>query len=212
MLAILRFLTSGDAAPVAYPRDALAEVNPPWLGYALASSLGIALALVLALLALEPLSGAEALPHGGPGGVAAAIACPPAYDVVAARIFERESLVAGIALLCAREQDDDAPLLESETLGTATSQATLVRCAPEQVAVGIWGATGTLVDQLSLSCARRARPTGPVEHLRGVGGSGGHGFHARCRGRLQGVVGAAGTYVDRVAPHCEESVAGGPRP
>jgi hypothetical protein len=204
MLAMLRFLTSGEAD--ASPGSAIGEERsgPPAVAYASAVLLGAGLAFALALAALAGLSRAEPARFGGIGSAAAAsIVCPPAYAVAGARIFERDNLVLGIALVCAPEDSDGLPI-ESAILGVSTPQAALVRCPAEQAAVGIWGAAGALVDQLSLSCARRVRPRAPSEHLRGVGGSGGRGFHARCPGAMRGLAGTSGKELGQVALLCEE--------
>jgi hypothetical protein len=165
--------------------------------------LGLALASALSLCALDGLARVEQVRFGGAGGAAASIACPPEHVVAGARIFARDDLVAGVALLCARDDGSAAPLHETATLGDASARAVVVRCASDHAAVGIWGATGALVDQLSLSCARRTRPRAPVVHLRGVGGRTGIGFHARCAGRMRGLDGAAGAYLDSVVLVCE---------
>lgn len=212
MLAILRFLTSGDSAAPLHAAVADERSGPPATAYAIASLLGAGLAVALAVAALAAVSRSQPQRFGAAVGASSTmavsgrertIACPSAYALVGARIFERDSMVSGIALLCSKSDDVSVPLLETETLGAASTNVALVRCSAEQAAVGLWGAAGARVDQLSLSCARRARPRAPVEHLRGVGGAGGRGFHARCPGALRGIRGAVADYVENVALLCE---------
>jgi hypothetical protein len=169
-----------------------------------AALLGLGSALGLCLLALQAGSHHHMARFGGAGGASVALACPGEYQVIGARVSVQGDHVTGITLSCAGDEPLGELVIETATLGVETGQSTWLRCPPDQVAVGIWGASGTLLDQFSLSCARRARPRSPVEHLRGVGGNGGVGFHARCAGRMRGVTGAAAEAVDHVALLCED--------
>jgi hypothetical protein len=173
--------------------------------YALAIAIG-ASAAALGQLALSlgdyPRVTAQ---YGGHGGRPAEASCPPGERVIGARVFTSDKQVAGIAPLCGAAL---APSGQAGTyrggLGTQQGASVALRCPAGWIAVGLWGASGALVDRISLSCA--PRPGGPVVHLRGVGGDGGAGFHASCpRGALRGLTGRVGELLDSIGMLCDDA-------
>jgi hypothetical protein len=199
-----------SGAPHKYSQIGLVQfLLQRWLMHALtrhlnAVLLGLGSALGLCLVALQAGPRHHVARFGGAGGAPAALICPADQAVIGARVSVQDDHVMGITLSCAGDEQPGELAIETATLGVNAGQSTSLRCPPDQVAVGIWGASGTLLDQFSLSCAARAQPRAPVEHLRGVGGNGGVGFHARCSGRMRGVEGSAGEAVDHVALVCED--------
>jgi hypothetical protein len=184
------------------PADSRRSPGGYALGIAIAIGVGAgALGQLLVILGDYPPVTAQ---YGGSGGNPVVASCEPGEHVTGAHVYvSTTQVVAGISPRCSAAASGEAGVYRG-VVGTRQGTPTKLRCPAGWRAVGIWGASGTVVDKVSLSCA--PRPGGPVVYLEGAGGNGGAGFHASCpRGELRGLTGRAGMLLDNIGMLCDDS-------
>ncbi len=172
-----------------------------------AIGVGVGLPTLALFCALQHEFRPVTLQFGGAGGQAAEVVCHRGELVTGARVFTRAGMVAGIAVLCdAKAGTSTAQSRERGLIGSAEGTPVALHCPAGWVAVGIWGASGALVDRFSLACAQQQQLLlGPVVYLETAGGAGGQGFRASCaRTALHGLSARAGALVDSVGPICSD--------
>jgi hypothetical protein len=151
--------------------------------------------------------------HGGSGGETFSLACPQPGMVVVGISGTSGTYVDNLVLRCARLQPDGTP--GQSTIDMASGQAGggggsyfQLFCGPKEVAVGISGRAGDLLDAISLYCAPLASWVGasnPSTNPTDIrGGGGGVQFQERCPNgyALAAMTGRSHDYIDAVAPVC----------
>jgi hypothetical protein len=143
--------------------------------------------------------------YGGDGGREYTLRCPPGTVVVGADVHVRGAYLSGMSPLClapdAEAGADPRPL---RLVGEAREVAQRIRCPEGDVAVGVSGGAGVVVDRLLFLCGPAGDPTRRASNTRAAGGSGGRSFSARCRdGALLGLRGRSGANLDSVGTLCD---------
>jgi hypothetical protein len=168
--------------------------------------LGVGVAVAIVMVILANVDRPEDRTFGGGGGRAFEIKCPPGMRVVGADVFVRGTMVNGLRPLClppdAPAGTEPRPAL---MIGRQTDRREPLRCDPNMVAVGITGRAGARVDRFTLLCGPFDEPERETRELRGIGGSGGTYYRARCsEGSVAGFRGNAGAAVDAIGAICME--------
>lgn len=90
--------------------------------------------------------------------------------------------------------------------GGSGGAASSLNCAPDYVAVGIYGRSGRYIDRLGLTCAplHANGSLGPSYDTGSLGGNGGSSFRLGCPSgtAIVGVYGRSGRYLDQIGLAC----------
>lgn len=163
------------------------------VSFAVAGS-ALACVVVAALAQAEPRHVTQLF--GGAGGKPQGAYCKQGQRVIGVDVATAMNAAAGVRVICA-DGSQLAPL--GQMLGPVTE----LRCPSGWSVIGLWGAVGSYVDAISVSCAPNDDARGPIRHLALAGANGGWGFHARCaHGHADGFDARTGAVVDAIGLHC----------
>jgi hypothetical protein len=174
--------------------------------FSMGALFGVGVAIAIVMVILANVDRPEDRTFGGGGGRPFEVKCPPGMRVVGVDVFLQGTLVNGIRPFCLRPDaaagTEPRPAL---MIGRQTDRREPLRCDPNMVAVGIAGRAGARVDRFTLLCGPADEPERETRELRGIGGSGGTYYRARCsEGSVSGFRGNAGAAVDSVGAICME--------